>query len=275
MRPKNDDRYKSQKPRSQLPSEHVKARHNPAIIRGTTKHTAAATQAASGQALPDNDLGSGMATPGPGKPFNGKGKGKVPEPINTKSFPLSWGFGRKQKVAPAPPLRELTLLELLSCRKHELFTPHQGEMEKRLTTASLTTHDHFPCEDVSGKCKVWSEFNFDGMLEKFPFLNQTVPVPNELGMLLLWTWSDCGNNSFIGPESPGFTFHNEAELHTSLDSHLLRYMRQYLRITFQRFGSELRRLSATPVTIRDGNFMKTIRQKKPDFGVYSESIRGA
>jgi hypothetical protein len=37
---------------------------------------------------------------------------------------------------------------------------------------------------------------------------------------------------------------------------------------------EVEELSATPVTIRDGHFMRAIRQKKPDFGVYSESIRG-
>jgi hypothetical protein len=52
-------------------------------------------------------------------------------------------------------------------------------------------------------------------------------------------------------------------------------MRQYLRITFEKFGDQTKALNATPVSIRDGGFLKIVRGKKPDFGVYKESIRGA
>ena len=83
-----------------------------------------------------------------------------------------------------------------------------------------------------------------------------------------------GTDGVLGVESPGFQVYNEGQLHASLDSHLFRYMRQYLRITFDQFRSEQSLASAVPVTIRDGHFMKTINQKKPDFGVYNERIRG-
>jgi hypothetical protein len=81
-------------------------------------------------------------------------------------------------------------------------------------------------------------------------------------------------NSFLGPESPAFKIYNEGQFHASLDSHLFRYLRQYLRVTFRDFKQQTTALSAEPVTIRDGNFMKNINNKKPDFGVYNERIRG-
>jgi hypothetical protein len=68
--------------------------------------------------------------------------------------------------------------------------------------------------------------------------------------------------------------YNESQLHASLDTHLFKYMRQYLRITFEKFGDQTKALKATPVSIRDGGFLKTVKTKKPDFGVYRESVRG-
>ena len=81
-------------------------------------------------------------------------------------------------------------------------------------------------------------------------------------------------NSFLGPESPAFILYNEGQFHASLDSHLFRYLLQYLRITFRDFKQGTTALSAEPITVRDGNFMKNINNKKPDFGVYKERIRG-
>lgn len=82
-------------------------------------------------------------------------------------------------------------------------------------------------------------------------------------------------NIFSGPESPGLMFYNEGQLHASLDSHLVRYLRQYLRITFETFGRQARDLNASAITVRDGNFMRQVRGNKPDFGVYKQSVRGS
>lgn len=180
---KKDGRYENQKSHSKPHAEHATVPHAASNPRGNKKHSAASTQAASGQEFPDDGFNTSMSAPGAGYPFKDKGKGKALEPIDTKSFPPAWGFGRAQKQAPGgPPVTQMTLLELLSCRKHELFRPHQSDVEKRLTLASVTTHNQFPYEDVSGKCRNWSDFTFQNMLTQFQFLNRTVSVPGELGM---------------------------------------------------------------------------------------------
>jgi hypothetical protein len=182
---KEGERYKRQESLSMPLPEYFKARYSPSKFRGTTKYSAAAIQSASGQALSDNGYSSNMVSSGPGSPFNGEGKGKDPGPIDTKAFSTSWGFEGDHKNASTSPLREMTLLELLSCRKHELCKPHQADMGERPIIASITPHDHFAYEDVSGKCKTWFDFSFDDILTRFPFLKWNVPVPDELGILLL------------------------------------------------------------------------------------------
>jgi hypothetical protein len=141
-------------------------------------------QASGNQLFPANDFSpSGMGPPGAGTPFEGKGKGKATDPVANKSFPPAWRFESVQKQPFGASVQEMTLLELLSCRKNELFEPHQVFMEKPVTLAMITKSNDFPWTDVEEKCQAWSDFTFQGMLKEFPFLNRTVPVPGESGTL--------------------------------------------------------------------------------------------
>lgn len=172
---KTDGRHGSQMPRSHAhdPSKH-----------GKENRSAPVKQASGNQPFPDNDFRpSGMGPPGAGTPFEGKGKGKATDPIANKSFPPAWGFERVQKQPFGAPVQEMTLLELLSCRKNELFEPHRFNMEAPLTMANVTKSNDFPWTDVRRRCHAWPDFTFQGMLKEFPFLNRTVPVPGESGTL--------------------------------------------------------------------------------------------
>ena len=74
---------------------------------------------------------------------------------------------------------------------------------------------------------------------------------------------------------------NEGAIQADLNSNFFRYMREYLRITFDCFQLETQILLATPVTIYDGSFLRPVegpgetRPKKPDFGVCKENGQGA
>jgi hypothetical protein len=76
--------------------------------------------------------------------------------------------------------------------------------------------------------------------------------------------------TIAGPESPGFWVNNEAQFHASLDTHLLRYMREYLRISFSNFPKRL----GTALTIRNGCFADDVKGKLPDICVFSTNARG-
>jgi hypothetical protein len=92
---------------------------------------------------------------------------------------------RRQEPQTAPggsQVNQTTLLELLSCRQQESFTPPPQLMESSVYVRDITTSPEYPYEDVDVKCKVWSNFSFEDMLTKFQFLKKTVEVPEDLGM---------------------------------------------------------------------------------------------
>lgn len=208
------------------------------------------------------------ATGGEGLP---KGKGSA-WLKGIRQFPGKWGFGRPSSLTPIPRT-DITLLQLLSCRELEHLRPHPTQQNKRVYVSKLTSSTNYGTKDVRGKCKYWPEFTFERMMDDFPILFDKVTRPDELGMCR-FPVSNEADLTLTGPESPGFWVSNESQLHSSLDSHLLRYMRQYLRITFGTFKQQLSARGAVEVTIRNGGFTRDIKKKNPGIGVYSLQERG-
>lgn len=193
-KPSPDGLLRSSSP-SSVPQAARTVAHKAPSLLSHKQRSAAVTQAASKEELPDTGS-STMATFGTGNPFQGKGKGKAPESNdsdkNSKSFPPAWGFGRSKREAPEAVVSMMTLLELLSCRKHELFTPHVSHTTNTLNHSSVTRSRVYSYEDVMGKCESWPDFNFQNMVQNFAFLNKQVPVPQELGMLCIGSQSMLG-----------------------------------------------------------------------------------
>lgn len=71
-----------------------------------------------------------------------------------------------QNAPGGPQVNQTTLLELLSCRQQESFTPPPQLMESSVYFRDITTSPQYPYEDVEGKCKVWSDFNFEKYAHK-------------------------------------------------------------------------------------------------------------
>lgn len=189
-----------------------------------------------------------------------------------RQFPAKWGFGRPPSLT-LMTRTDTTLLQLLSCRELERMPPHTTQQNQRVNPASVTKSVDYKPEDVEGNCKHWPDFTFERMVDDFPILYNTVLMPDELG-IDRFSCRDKVELTLTGPESPGFWVSNESQLHSSLDSHLLRYMRQYLRITFGTFRQQLSARGAEEVTIRNGGFTRNIKRKIPDIGVYSLQERG-
>lgn len=181
VRAKGYEQQEHQKTHPKPTSEPNKGGYVASASHGNKKHFA--SHAASGGGVSDNGFSSGVGAFRSGKHTAGKGKGRALELIGTTPFPLAWGFGRAQRRAPGSPVHQRTLLQLLSCRKLEQFKPHEYYATKMPLSAVNVTRSHdFPFGDVRGKCQHWSDFTFENMLARFPFLNRTVEVPQELGM---------------------------------------------------------------------------------------------
>lgn len=160
-------------------SDPVKEKQSRLQSRGLKQASDGASQPGSGYAGQGDGIALHTPPSGPGKAQE-KGKGKARWPVGTTPFPSLWGFGRSAAM-PAAHTQHMTLLQLLSCRQLESFKPHPTELGKPLSVAQITNSADFQYQMVQDKCGVWEDFSISEMLNKFPFLNKAVPVPEELG----------------------------------------------------------------------------------------------